>query len=454
MSAPKPRFFLGGARRNAQGYPQRAPAAASASASNKAPPPPPADLPLINPNGDRRIQEYASDSDQCPVCKNDRYLNPKLRLMVSKCYHKMCESCLDRLFSLGPEPCPVCGQTIRKNQFQPQIFENLDVQKEIAIRKRTAKVFNKQPDDFATVDQYNDYLEEYESITFALINSIGNDLAETERKIRAYEAENRNSIEQNEARLAREKELAHARERGELEWRQLEKQRYLEEEERKDRERQEERKRVLEQLENGKLSPSAIMAASASRLRAAEATTGTARVDDDDDKSAPKLKFLANLTSRQRRKEGSPSGAGAGPGSVDLDPLDAADYAPGGILDPLSDYPHPVPSPRPNSPPGTASGNDYPGLYDSYSPLYDPVSSTAYRRASLLGPLVPERDREQSDPVVRAGGFRADEVFEKAIREAVAGLWEPPKGWQHPPASSSSVGDRRDVVTMQVDVGA
>lgn len=28
--------------------------------------------------------------DQCPVCKSDRYLNPKLRLLVSSCYHKMC----------------------------------------------------------------------------------------------------------------------------------------------------------------------------------------------------------------------------------------------------------------------------------------------------------------------------------------------------------------------------
>lgn len=27
--------------------------------------------------------------DQCPVCKSDRYLNPKLRLLVSACYHKM-----------------------------------------------------------------------------------------------------------------------------------------------------------------------------------------------------------------------------------------------------------------------------------------------------------------------------------------------------------------------------
>lgn len=29
-------------------------------------------------------------NDQCPVCKSDRYLNPKLRLLVSStCYHKM-----------------------------------------------------------------------------------------------------------------------------------------------------------------------------------------------------------------------------------------------------------------------------------------------------------------------------------------------------------------------------
>ena len=31
-----------------------------------------------------------SENDQCPVCKTDRYLNPKLRLLVSsQCYDKM-----------------------------------------------------------------------------------------------------------------------------------------------------------------------------------------------------------------------------------------------------------------------------------------------------------------------------------------------------------------------------
>ncbi|GAA5993432.1 hypothetical protein JCM10908_002187 [Rhodotorula pacifica] len=448
MAAPKPRFFLGGtARRNAPTQQQRGSSTPSASRAAAAPPPPPADLPLINPQGDRRIQEYSSEQDQCPICKNDRYLNPKLRLMVSKCYHKMCESCLDRLFSLGPEPCPVCGQTIRKNQFQPQIFENLDVQKEIAIRRRTAKVFNKQPDDFATVEQYNDYLEEYESITFALINSIGNDLAETERKIRAYEAENRNSIDENEERLAREKERLEANERGEKEWRELEKKRYLEEEERKDRERAEERRRVLEQLEEGKLSPSTIMAASASRLRAAEEASSSSSgrpsgsTTTNAENSTPKLKFLANLA-RPSLAGRNGNGAGGGGSGEDLDPLDVADYAPGGILDPLSDYPHPTTS-------SSSSASPFPGMYDSHSPLYVPITSSAY--SSSLGSLVAEREREKTDPLVKAGGFRADEVFEKAIREAVMGLWERPKGWVAAAATSTGTGEG---TAMQVDVGA
>lgn len=42
-------------------------------------------------NGVNRYWRFSVQSmdDQCPVCKSDRYLNPKLRLLVSSCYHKM-----------------------------------------------------------------------------------------------------------------------------------------------------------------------------------------------------------------------------------------------------------------------------------------------------------------------------------------------------------------------------
>lgn len=173
------------------------------------------------------------------------------------------------------------------------------------------------------------------------------------------------------------------------------------------------------------------MAASADRIKAAEAAS-----DAKDAKSAPsayasdnapKLKFLANLARPSAR-----STNGASPSGGALDPLDEADYAPGGLLDPLSDYQHAA----------------FAGLYHSHEPLYTPITSTSYKDG--LGPLVAERGREQNDPVVRAGGFRADEVFEKAIREALMGLWEAPKEWDR--AAVGSVTEA--AAPMQVDAAA
>lgn len=52
-----------------------------------------------------------------------------------------CESCIDRLFTLGPAPCPLCNKVLRKLAFMPQTFEDLGVEKEVAIRRRIAKEF-------------------------------------------------------------------------------------------------------------------------------------------------------------------------------------------------------------------------------------------------------------------------------------------------------------------------
>ncbi|EJT98421.1 MAT1-domain-containing protein, partial [Dacryopinax primogenitus] len=111
-----------------------------------------------------RTTEYSNKDDKCPVCTTDRYLNPKLRLLVSPCYHKMCESCIDRLFTLGPAPCPICGKILRKTGFVSQTFEDLEVEKEVAVRRRIAREFNKKVEDFPDRRSYDDYLEEVEDI--------------------------------------------------------------------------------------------------------------------------------------------------------------------------------------------------------------------------------------------------------------------------------------------------
>jgi hypothetical protein len=75
----------------------------------------------------------------CPICKSSRYLNPDMRFLINpECYHRICDSCVDRLFSAGPNSCPVvgCKKTLRKNRFRTQTFEDIGVEREVDIRKR------------------------------------------------------------------------------------------------------------------------------------------------------------------------------------------------------------------------------------------------------------------------------------------------------------------------------
>ncbi|MCJ1281907.1 TFIIH/NER complex subunit [Xylographa opegraphella] len=134
----------------------------------------------------------------CPVCKSSRYLNPKMRFLINpECYHRMCESCVDRIFSQGPAPCPIagCGRTLRKARFRRQTFEDLKVERECDIRARIEKIFNRREDEFTSLRAYNDYLEFKEDITFNLIERV--DVAATEAKLAAYSAENSASIGKN-----------------------------------------------------------------------------------------------------------------------------------------------------------------------------------------------------------------------------------------------------------------
>lgn len=194
----------------------------------------------------RRIIDYSSSDDKCPQCKTDRYLNPKLRLLVSPCYHKLCESCLDRIFSLGPAPCPECGQTCRKNQFGIQTFQDLQVEKEVDIRRKVGKMFNKREEDFISLAQYNNYLEEVESLTFNLIHDI--DKEETEKRMAAYHASNKVSIQNNVRNQEAEAESQRAREKSDKAFRIERAKRRKERQDRDQKEKDDDEREMVEAL--------------------------------------------------------------------------------------------------------------------------------------------------------------------------------------------------------------
>ncbi|KAI9569044.1 CDK-activating kinase assembly factor [Boletus coccyginus] len=311
-----------------------------------------------------RTSEYFSMDDQCPVCKSDRYLNPKLRLLVSACYHKMCESCIDRLFTLGPAPCPICQKILRKLAFTPQTFEDLTVEKEVAVRRRIAKDFNKRRDDFPDLRLYNDYLEEVEDITFNLINDV--DIAETEARVERYRKENASLIELN---LRRDEQYIQALKDQEEQDRLEREQRALEarrEEEFEREEKEKDRREIINRLETSTKDAARVIAKSRAqankRLSARTAATTLA-------KSSAQL-----LRSRAAQSTTVPD--------VPHIPLQDDWY----------------------------TYEDMYTLRDNYDDVYS------------------EAVREDREGIMRAGGYRIQEAWDRAVRSAVTALFLPPSG--------------------------
>uniref|UniRef100_A0A2A4J761 CDK-activating kinase assembly factor MAT1 n=1 Tax=Heliothis virescens TaxID=7102 RepID=A0A2A4J761_HELVI len=142
------------------------------------------------------------DDQACPRCKTTKYRNPSLKLMVNVCGHALCESCVDLLFLKGSGSCPDCNVPLRRSNFRVQLFEDPMVEKEIDIRKRVLKDYNKKEEDFASLREYNDYLEEIETIVYNLTNNI--DIVGTNKRIEQYKKDNKEIIMKNKAKIGRE----------------------------------------------------------------------------------------------------------------------------------------------------------------------------------------------------------------------------------------------------------
>jgi CDK-activating kinase assembly factor MAT1 len=122
--------------------------------------------------------------------------------MVNVCGHTLCEGCVELLFLKGSGSCPECNVPLRRSNFRVQLFEDPAVEKEVDIRKRVLRDFNKKEEDFETADEYNNYLEEVEEIIFNLMNNV--DIVNTNKRIEQYKRENRDIIQKNKFRLGRE----------------------------------------------------------------------------------------------------------------------------------------------------------------------------------------------------------------------------------------------------------
>lgn len=163
----------------------------------------------------------------------------------------MCMTCVNRIFGQGPVKCPIigCDKILRKNRFRKQTFEDIRIEREVDIRREVAEVMNRREEDFETLKDYNDYLEQCEDVTFNLINNI--DVGTTRKNLERHRARNQSSITTNRAREQEEREEATAQAAAEREAAKVRRKEALREAEDEKREAEEGRRDIVEQLARG-----------------------------------------------------------------------------------------------------------------------------------------------------------------------------------------------------------
>ncbi|KAJ2274151.1 TFIIH/NER complex subunit [Coemansia sp. RSA 451] len=160
---------------------------------------------IFAPAYSQNIPAYLNEDGVCPQCKSSRFLSKRMKLMVSPCYHRMCDGCVNNRFGSGPAPCPECHRILRKNNFYQPVFEDLTVENEVRIRQELSQVFNKREDDFKSSNGYNAYLEMVEDLILKRLNE--EDAEETDSLIEQYKRDNLTNINKNKNKRQQEEKL-------------------------------------------------------------------------------------------------------------------------------------------------------------------------------------------------------------------------------------------------------
>ncbi|CEL10711.1 Putative CDK-activating kinase assembly factor MAT1 [Aspergillus calidoustus] len=332
----------------------------------------------------REAMVHRGDEDEvCPVCKSSRYLNPDMRFLINpECYHKMCESCVDRIFSSGPANCPVagCHKTLRKNRFRKQTFEDIHVEREVDIRRRVMTILNRREEEFDSKLDWDNFLEQREEIIFNLVNGI--DVAKTEADLQKYASNNMRSIRANQALEAKEVTSFQERQNQEQELARLRREAAREEYENERKEILAGREDVLTRLASGRPADAATIAREGQRVLLKKSS---ARRSEEE---RIRLKQAA-LRGTEAKKPGQPAAA--------------AEEGSSGLIKGLRKIKTPEPE-KPYDPFGGMVPNkrDYYTLLDHYPSTYlDPI---------------------RQDTRMLAGGYDLQEYYSRTLLEAFAGL--------------------------------
>ncbi|CAM9829695.1 unnamed protein product, partial [Discosporangium mesarthrocarpum] len=142
----------------------------------------------------------------CALCRGaedaaDNLTQQKL-VVNNKCGHRFHQACVEKELNRRKTfPCPICQTHVRRAGLTEKTLDELEVSRDITVRKRIAKIFNRTEVDFkGDLLAYNNYLEEQEDLIFAMTSGTKEEAAAASAKLREYEEKNRAEITRNAAR--------------------------------------------------------------------------------------------------------------------------------------------------------------------------------------------------------------------------------------------------------------
>ncbi|KAI1454708.1 CDK-activating kinase assembly factor [Annulohypoxylon moriforme] len=264
-----------------------------------------------NPDAHNAAPAAMIPDDVCPVCRRQKYFNPDLEFLINpECYHPMCQRCVEFIFGKGPAQCPHpgCSKTLRQRGFHSAFFKDLKVEREVDVRRRVQAVFNMTEDDFVSLRDYNDYLQQVEDLTFDLVQGGDAERKAAEKKLLAYEQKHRDDIEKNKRRGREAESIRKQRDAADAE---AARQRRLEEQREEERARAEEASinaEVMEALARGEPGSAAdiqkrIVAQKRARITEIAGSHFRSLLGNSNDKSSSTTMSIRGLKDKNARDE-------------------------------------------------------------------------------------------------------------------------------------------------------
>lgn len=70
--------------------------------------------------------------------------------------------------------CSICGTLVKRTTLTERTLDSVQCEKDTNWRRRLLKVYNKTQDDFHSLKEYNDYLEQVEGMDILSIECVWN----------------------------------------------------------------------------------------------------------------------------------------------------------------------------------------------------------------------------------------------------------------------------------------